>query len=100
MHVHWMWGSLNARGQVGGTPCQFVSHTPPASRKKAKVSVIKRNEFLKDAVNVISHRINIVLRRGFAVSSRLSNANQSASPEITFRDMTQATSNTINPQSA
>ncbi|KAL7452315.1 hypothetical protein ACHAWC_004037 [Mediolabrus comicus] len=36
MHVHWMWKSLNARGQVGGTPCQFVSHTPPASRKKAK----------------------------------------------------------------
>jgi 23S rRNA-/tRNA-specific pseudouridylate synthase len=36
MHVHWMWKSLNARGQVGGTPCQFVSHTPPVSRKKAK----------------------------------------------------------------
>lgn len=38
MHVHWMWGDLNARGQMGGTPCQFVAHTPPASRKKAKVS--------------------------------------------------------------
>jgi hypothetical protein len=38
MHVHWMWGSLSARGQMGGTPCQFVSHTPPATRKKAKVS--------------------------------------------------------------
>lgn len=37
MHVHWMWKSLNARGQMGGTPCQFVSHTPPVSRKKAKV---------------------------------------------------------------
>jgi len=36
MHVHWMWASLNARGQMGGTPCQFVAHTPPASRKKAK----------------------------------------------------------------
>mmetsp|Transcript_1903 Transcript_1903/g.3410 ORF Transcript_1903/g.3410 Transcript_1903/m.3410 type:complete len:484 (-) Transcript_1903:19-1470(-) len=36
MHVHWMWGELNARGQSGGTPCQFVGHTPPASRKKAK----------------------------------------------------------------
>jgi len=34
-----MWASLNARGQQGGTPCQFVSHTPPESRKKAKVSV-------------------------------------------------------------
>ena len=41
MHVHWMWASLNARGQQGGTPCQFVSHTPPESRKKAKVSVSK-----------------------------------------------------------
>ena len=39
MHVHWMWGSLNARGQSGGTPCQFVSHTPPVSRKKAKVGL-------------------------------------------------------------
>ena len=39
MHVHWMWKSLNARGQQGGTPCQFVSHTSPESRKKAKVSV-------------------------------------------------------------
>lgn len=38
MHVHWMWASLNARGQQGGTPCQFVSHAPPESRKKAKVS--------------------------------------------------------------
>lgn len=36
MHVHWMWASLSARGQSGGTPCQFVSHTPPESRKKAK----------------------------------------------------------------
>jgi 23S rRNA-/tRNA-specific pseudouridylate synthase len=36
MHFHWMWKSLNARGQVGGTPCQFVSHIPPVSRKKAK----------------------------------------------------------------
>jgi len=36
MHVHWMWASLNARGQMGGTPCQLVGHTPPASRKKAK----------------------------------------------------------------
>mmetsp|Transcript_7932 Transcript_7932/g.16981 ORF Transcript_7932/g.16981 Transcript_7932/m.16981 type:complete len:480 (+) Transcript_7932:118-1557(+) len=36
MHVHWMWGDLNARGTMGGTPCQFVSHTPPESRKKAK----------------------------------------------------------------
>eukprot|EP00804_Cyclotella_cryptica_P000500 CCRYP_018530-RA/>CCRYP_018530-RA protein AED:0.09 eAED:0.09 QI:0/0/0.33/1/0/0.66/3/648/449 len=24
MHVHWMWGALNARGQRGGTPCQFA----------------------------------------------------------------------------
>ena len=38
MHVHWMWKLLNARGQQGGTPCQFVSHTSPGSRKKAKVS--------------------------------------------------------------
>ena len=38
-HVHWMWAPLNKRGQSGGTPCQFVSHVPPASRKKAKVSV-------------------------------------------------------------
>ncbi|KAL7535752.1 hypothetical protein ACHAWF_005259 [Thalassiosira exigua] len=37
MHVHWTWKSLNRRGQSGGTPCQFVSHVPPASRKKAKV---------------------------------------------------------------
>ena len=36
MHVHWMWKALNARGQVGGTACQFVSHIPPVSRKKAK----------------------------------------------------------------
>eukprot|EP00571_Detonula_confervacea_P013474 CAMPEP_0172305782 /NCGR_PEP_ID=MMETSP1058-20130122/7008_1 /TAXON_ID=83371 /ORGANISM="Detonula confervacea, Strain CCMP 353" /LENGTH=500 /DNA_ID=CAMNT_0013017489 /DNA_START=165 /DNA_END=1664 /DNA_ORIENTATION=- len=36
MHVHWMWASLNARGQSGGTPCQFVTHTPPESRKKAQ----------------------------------------------------------------
>ncbi|KAL7486514.1 hypothetical protein ACHAW6_012121 [Cyclotella cf. meneghiniana] len=38
MHVHWMWGALNARGQRGGTPCQFVSHVVPESRKKAKAS--------------------------------------------------------------
>ncbi len=36
MHVHWMWKPLVARGQVGGTACQFVSHIPPISRKKAK----------------------------------------------------------------
>eukprot|EP00984_Skeletonema_dohrnii_P030249 scaffold21600_cov138-Skeletonema_dohrnii-CCMP3373.AAC.6 len=36
MHVHWMWKELTARGQTGGTACQFVSHIPPVSRKKAK----------------------------------------------------------------
>ena len=37
-HVHWMFGALNSRGSRGGTPCQLVSHTPPSTRKKAKVS--------------------------------------------------------------
>lgn len=36
MHVHWMFASVNSRGQMGGTSCQFVSHTPPETRKKAK----------------------------------------------------------------
>ena len=40
-HVHWMYGALNSRGSRGGTPCQLVSHTPPATRKKAKVRVKK-----------------------------------------------------------
>ena len=37
-HVHWMFGALNSRGSRGGTPCQLVSHIPPSTRKKAKVS--------------------------------------------------------------
>lgn len=37
MHLHWMWAPQNARGQTGGPPCQLVSHTPPASRRKARV---------------------------------------------------------------
>ena len=38
MHVHWMWAAMSARGQMGGIRCQFVSHTVPENRKKAKVS--------------------------------------------------------------
>ena len=37
MHIHWMWASLNKRGKKNGPPCQFVSHTIPQSRRKAKV---------------------------------------------------------------
>jgi 23S rRNA-/tRNA-specific pseudouridylate synthase len=44
-HVHWMYGALNSRGSRGGTPCQLVSHTPPATRKKAKVRVNKKIRF-------------------------------------------------------
>jgi len=38
LHVHWMWSPLLARGETAGPPCQFVSHTPPASRRKARQS--------------------------------------------------------------
>jgi len=54
MHVHWMWASLNARGQMGGTPCQFVSHTPPASRKKAKAWIRCVLEVVKCEQMIIS----------------------------------------------
>lgn len=37
IHLHWMWAPQNVRGRVGGPPCQLVSHTPPESRRKAKV---------------------------------------------------------------
>jgi len=37
MHIHWMWASMNKRGRKFGPPCQFVSHTIPQSRRKAKV---------------------------------------------------------------
>ena len=37
MHLHWMWAPQNQRGKRGGPPCQLVSHTPPESRRKARV---------------------------------------------------------------
>lgn len=37
--MHWMWAAMSARGQMGGTPCQFVSHVVPENRKKAKVFI-------------------------------------------------------------
>jgi 23S rRNA-/tRNA-specific pseudouridylate synthase len=37
MHIHWMWSPQSARGQTGGPPCQLLSHTPPESRRKARV---------------------------------------------------------------
>ena len=37
MHLHWMWAPQNQRGKTGGPPCQLVSHTPPESRRKARV---------------------------------------------------------------
>ena len=37
MHLHWMWAPQNARGKSVGPPCQLVSHTPPESRRKARV---------------------------------------------------------------
>jgi len=40
-HVHWMWAPANARGQMGGPPCQFVSHAPPESRRKARENWIR-----------------------------------------------------------
>ena len=42
MHLHWMWAPQNARGKSGGPPCQLVSHTPPESRRKARVRKIIR----------------------------------------------------------
>lgn len=39
MHIHWMWSPQSARGQTGGPPCQLLSHTPPESRRKARVRV-------------------------------------------------------------
>jgi 23S rRNA-/tRNA-specific pseudouridylate synthase len=41
MHVHWMWAKTNARGSFSGPSCQFVSHTPPESLKKARASWIR-----------------------------------------------------------
>ena len=41
MHVHWMWADTNARGSMAGPSCQFVSHTPPVSRRKARQSWIR-----------------------------------------------------------
>lgn len=78
MHVHWMWGQLNARGQMGGTPCQFVSHTPPASRKKAKawircvlevvkcepIAVSKDNEYNYDPGDTQHYQTTIRLVTG------------------------------------
>ena len=37
MHLHFMWAPQNARGKSVGPPCQLVSHTPPESRRKARV---------------------------------------------------------------
>jgi len=39
MHLHWMWAPQSQRGKRGGPPCQLVSHTPPESRRKARVCV-------------------------------------------------------------
>lgn len=41
MHVHWMWADTNSRGSMAGPSCQFVSHTPPVSRRKARQSWIR-----------------------------------------------------------
>ena len=36
-HIHWMWAPQLKRGEMAGPPCQFVSHSVPLNRKKAKV---------------------------------------------------------------
>ena len=41
MHVSWMWADTNSRGSMSGPSCQFVSHSPPASRRKARQSWIR-----------------------------------------------------------
>ncbi len=38
MHLHWMWAPQSARGKSGGPPCQLIRHTPPETRRKARVS--------------------------------------------------------------
>lgn len=37
MHLHWMWAPQSARGKSGGPPCQLIRHTPPETRRKARV---------------------------------------------------------------
>ena len=93
MHVHWMWASLNARGQMGGTPCQFVSHTPPASRKKAKVSHTRNKKSILPHYSKLEHR-----RLGYGVFWRLLDAIRSPSHKTMNKATTQAGNSITSPQ--
>lgn len=74
MHVHWMWAAMNARGQMGGTPCQFVSHTVPENRKKAKVSCKK--VLASVSLRTSSSKITVSCRHGQDVFLKLLNVSQ------------------------
>lgn len=37
IHIHWMWAPQSARGKSGGPPCQLIRHTPPDTRRKARL---------------------------------------------------------------